>query len=1032
MYTILKASSARSPVNQQWSNTAGLINRQLNTVSTAKQLANYTGPVKGFAFGNSLWQDGSIPTQAEIVGIEMYIDHECNELSGYTLIEEKNVTLALTSSWIHAIDYQEGDYLEITTTSGGTWGPTGPEGPMYSYPEGSYWSDTSSGYPHANEPANVNPSRAMSVSTDWHADNVPPFSLIAAVRPIGTSPSSIGLNLKDAYRLGRYSLIDNSRLGYSVVDTAFGSQSGWYQGNWYDPQYKRKFVHLPAGSLYLGFNDQLGGLSDNTGSFSVNIKRFRSVRPQLNSIIDTVLDYPHFPPYQTQNSTYTVYDFDVDISQNKWFNTEIDIQPGDNVSFLCYNNSNPVIKASDNITNNYVYPEGHYIDTPTVQDHTYDPDAANTVGWDSFSQYFACSNCRPFSLVGALVDVDTRSGSEWKDVYGFSNGLVDPELGAEPLIGVDLSGNQSQFKATIADGIQLDRESTYSSDRLPNGGSGRLLLIFNDKAGTSFSGAGRYANNSGTMHVRVIVGSGTNSRIDAGITLRSGYDFTSSVKTLSTYPGLRTTVLGSPTDKWGRLSWTPQELNELAGFRFRRSTMVGECTIDERRIDFAWLIVYWNEPGGSFEVAERESVKQKIQFAKESTKGTAANCTTRAMGFKINPNPQGDFKGWRPQGNKTEQLQMLMREWSTSSLSGIPTYDELGYILASVIGKPVSVGGTADQRNVHTFRYDPRFEQDIQTYTFEYGTPDSRAHRVTYGLFDSLGLNFSRSEADMSGSMLARAIVDGITMSGGASEVQTMTVGGSPTGGTYVLEFKGAETTALAYNANGAAIQAALNALPTIGTGGVAVTGTGPFTITFSGASLTAMQQPMIRRKINSLTGGTSPDVTFVQTTAGGFVELPLVPVLPGQISVYLSDTYATLASGKLTRARATKWDIQNRSDAYWVMDAANSSFLGHTESPVNIKTNLELQADSNGMALLSSARAGTGKFMRIEAVGPAIGVTSDVHKLTIDMFVNVSTFGNMSDNDGVYQTNFELTAAEHPTWGNALVVTLENGVVSY
>lgn len=102
------------------------------------------------------------------------------------------------------------------------------------------------------------------------------------------------------------------------------------------------------------------------------------------------------------------------------------------------------------------------------------------------------------------------------------------------------------------------------------------------------------------------------------------------------------------------------------------------------------------------------------------------------------------------------------------------------------------------------------------------------------------------------------------------NEVQTATVGGTPTGGTFKLSYRGAQTAAIAYNAASATVQAALEALRTIGTGNVTVSGSagGPYTITFVNA-LAGVNAILITRSDNSLTGGTSPDVTIVQTTQG-------------------------------------------------------------------------------------------------------------------------------------------------------------------
>ena len=73
---------------------------------------------------------------------------------------------------------------------------------------------------------------------------------------------------------------------------------------------------------------------------------------------------------------------------------------------------------------------------------------------------------------------------------------------------------------------------------------------------------------------------------------------------------------------------------------------------------------------------------------------------------------------------------------------------------------------------------------------------------------------------------------------GGANAVQSLEFSNTATGGTFVLYFEGEPTTAIAYNATAATIQAALRLLSTVGLEGVTCTG-GPIdttavTITFS------------------------------------------------------------------------------------------------------------------------------------------------------------------------------------------------------
>lgn len=107
--------------------------------------------------------------------------------------------------------------------------------------------------------------------------------------------------------------------------------------------------------------------------------------------------------------------------------------------------------------------------------------------------------------------------------------------------------------------------------------------------------------------------------------------------------------------------------------------------------------------------------------------------------------------------------------------------------------------------------------------------------------------------------------------SAGTNEIQTATVTGSPTGGTFTLSFDGATTGAIAYNAAASAVQSALEALPNVTAGDVTVTGSagGPYTVTFSG-NLGGTNVAAMTASGASLTGGTSPGVTIATQTAGG------------------------------------------------------------------------------------------------------------------------------------------------------------------
>jgi len=115
------------------------------------------------------------------------------------------------------------------------------------------------------------------------------------------------------------------------------------------------------------------------------------------------------------------------------------------------------------------------------------------------------------------------------------------------------------------------------------------------------------------------------------------------------------------------------------------------------------------------------------------------------------------------------------------------------------------------------------------------------------------------------------------TLAAGTDEVQTLTIGGTPTGGTFILRFEGNNTSAITWSSNNttllANIQAALDAHPALGTNGcVASAGTvtsgiGTVLLTFGAARAKENVEQMTVFK-NSLTG-TAPTLAITTTTPG-------------------------------------------------------------------------------------------------------------------------------------------------------------------
>lgn len=103
---------------------------------------------------------------------------------------------------------------------------------------------------------------------------------------------------------------------------------------------------------------------------------------------------------------------------------------------------------------------------------------------------------------------------------------------------------------------------------------------------------------------------------------------------------------------------------------------------------------------------------------------------------------------------------------------------------------------------------------------------------------------------------------------GGTNAVQTLSMTGPPTAGTFTLTFASQTTGAIPYNATAAQVQAALQALSSVGAGGFLCAG-GPLPatpITITGAGPLGLQALGAITSADSLTGGSS---AIAATTAG-------------------------------------------------------------------------------------------------------------------------------------------------------------------
>lgn len=109
----------------------------------------------------------------------------------------------------------------------------------------------------------------------------------------------------------------------------------------------------------------------------------------------------------------------------------------------------------------------------------------------------------------------------------------------------------------------------------------------------------------------------------------------------------------------------------------------------------------------------------------------------------------------------------------------------------------------------------------------------------------------------------------------GTNEQQVVTLGNSPTAGTFTLTYSGQITSGIAYNAAASAVDTALEALSNIGVGDVTVTGSagGPWTVEFTGA-LADTDVALMTADDSNLVGTNEEQTISLGTVTGGTFTL--------------------------------------------------------------------------------------------------------------------------------------------------------------
>lgn len=434
-------------------------------------------------------------------------------------------------------------------------------------------------------------------------------------------------------------------------------------------------------------------------------------------------------------------------------------------------------------------------------------------------------------------------------------------------------------------------------------------------------------------------------------------------------------------------------------------------------------------------------MNQRALFQREVTPGTPLTDAMRDVkGLKVRPAYAVEGERFKASGSKVATVNVINNVSGSPAVEVANDFNAWTYALTGAYGSPTSAlragAVTAMQHNyaISATAADPRV-----SFTVMWGD-STAAVQMPYFTFNGFGATLSRMSGSSSAQAFSSEPVTGVSLPAGTNEVQTVTITGTPTGGTFTLTYGGQTTAPIAYNATAAAVQSALEALSSIGAGNVA-TGGGPLpdtavTVTFQGA-LGATDVALMTASGAALTGGTTPAVAVTETTPGvsnGITTVGSAPIAGRTWTAYIVDTWAALATvtdaEKVDAMYEATVSMDGKYEQDYVMDADLPSFADVLEADVTYTLGLTVGWTSQARANITSMKNGDVKFIRLESVGPLIEAGIN-YRATMDFCVTLTNVGEFTTapNSQAVTLPFEAELFADPVSGNVSQVELINTV---
>lgn len=431
-------------------------------------------------------------------------------------------------------------------------------------------------------------------------------------------------------------------------------------------------------------------------------------------------------------------------------------------------------------------------------------------------------------------------------------------------------------------------------------------------------------------------------------------------------------------------------------------------------------------------MAERASIFQGVQIGAEATKGTPVPARRKLQSISINPAFTFETQQFRPSGNKFNTISITNKESSTAAVEGVIDFNEIIYLFSSIL--------TAGEHTGSAYAtYTTALTGTNNDLKFTARNAGTGGNSITIAYVDP-----SANDEDLSVDVVGTAITVNLAtgpagaITSTAAQIKAAIEADADASALVFVDYAGTDT--------GEGVVTALASTPLAGGTTAAeeewtfnpsaTAADSPVTFTIEQGSGSQAHR-MARALLNSLSLSITRDELTLDGEMFGF---PLAdgitmtanpttaiqaPASAAKVDVYLDTTSAGLGTTKLTRAFTVDWGLSDRFGPVWVLNSANPSFAADVETEPSGEISLMVEADTQGMGLLTPLRQGDTRFMRIEITGPTIN--TNPYLLRIDTAIKITNVGEFEDEDGVFAVTYEAMPTYDATWGKWCQVFVRN-----